>query len=149
MILSVLRRTHKILSKSISEHKFASLSFMFSFPLTLPTLVNILKNTVQRSKIFDWMNFWFHRRRTLQMLILMSCICRVLGKQGEPRMSAMCASVAFRTSFFKKKIISAWDFEQFFLRQNKYFFRNVKKPMIGFSKKNWWNLNFDFELIFN
>jgi hypothetical protein len=37
------------------------------------------------------------------MLILMSCICRVLGTQGEPRMSAMCASVAFRTSFKQKK----------------------------------------------
>jgi hypothetical protein len=32
----------------------------------------------------------------------MSCICRVLGKWGEPRMSAVCASVAFRTSFYKK-----------------------------------------------
>ncbi len=33
----------------------------------------------------------------------MSCICRVLGTQGEPRMSAMCASVAFSTFFLKKK----------------------------------------------
>ncbi len=40
------RRTHKILLKSTNEHKFSRLSFMLSFTLTLPTLVNILKNTV-------------------------------------------------------------------------------------------------------
>jgi hypothetical protein len=39
-------RTHKNLSKSINEHKFSLLSFMFSFTLNLPTLVNILKTTV-------------------------------------------------------------------------------------------------------
>ncbi len=43
-------RTHKNLSKSINEHKFSFLSVMFSF--TLPTLVNILKNTVQYSSIW-------------------------------------------------------------------------------------------------
>jgi hypothetical protein len=52
--------------------------------------------------------YWFHRRRTLQMLILLNCICRVLGTQGEPRMSAMCASVAFRTSFKKNYRQSGW-----------------------------------------
>jgi hypothetical protein len=36
------------------------------------------------------------------MFILLSCICRVLGTQGESRMSDMCASVAFCTSFKKK-----------------------------------------------
>ncbi len=39
-------RTQKILSKSVNEHKSSLFSFMFSFSLTLPTLVNILKNTV-------------------------------------------------------------------------------------------------------
>jgi hypothetical protein len=40
------RRTHKILLKSTNELKFSRLSFMLSFTLILPTLVNILKNTV-------------------------------------------------------------------------------------------------------
>jgi hypothetical protein len=37
------------------------------------------------------------------MFILLSCICRVLGTQDEPWMSAVCAFVAFRMSFKKKK----------------------------------------------
>jgi hypothetical protein len=37
------------------------------------------------------------------MFILLSCICRVLGTKGEPRMSAMCAFAASRTSFFLKE----------------------------------------------
>jgi hypothetical protein len=35
---------------------------------------------------------------------LLNYICRVLGTQGEPRMSAVCASVAFRTSFKKSAL---------------------------------------------
>jgi hypothetical protein len=33
----------------------------------------------------------------------MNCICKVLGTQGEPGMSAVCDSVALRTSFKKKQ----------------------------------------------
>ncbi len=51
MILSIQgvelkKKSHKILSKSINEQKFSLPSFMFSFALTLPTLINILKTTV-------------------------------------------------------------------------------------------------------
>jgi hypothetical protein len=39
-------RKHKILPKSINEHKFSLLSFMFLFTLTLPILINILKTDI-------------------------------------------------------------------------------------------------------
>ncbi len=64
---------------------------------------NPAQDLVSQWNYFDQIN-WFYRRRTLQMFILLSCIRRVLATQGEPRMSAMCASVAFRNSLKKKEI---------------------------------------------
>ncbi len=53
--------------------------------------------------------------------------CRVLGTQGEPRMSAMCALVAFRTSFKKKnKIIPYLPNRRIVFRCYSFFIRSIQ-----------------------
>jgi hypothetical protein len=56
---------------------------------------NLAQDLVNQWNYFQHINWW---RRTLQMLILLSCICRVLG---ESRMSAMWVLLLLKINFQK------------------------------------------------